>query len=183
MKILLHACCAGCLAGPRKKLLEDGHELNYFFYNPNIQPFEEYRRRLRAVQECAQRSHIEVIFKDVYPLREFLKGAMAAEVQGKKRCEYCYNLRLREAAKKAKELGCDAFTTTLLISEHQDHELVKKIAEEVAAAEGIDFHYEDFRPLSEESHAEAREMGLYIQNYCGCIFSEEERFKKELVKL
>jgi len=183
MKLLIHACCVGCLAGPHKKLLEGGHELSCFFYNPNIQPFEEYRRRLRAVQEYAQRTRIEVIFKDEYPLREFLKGAMAGEGDGKKRCEYCYNLRLSATAKKAKELGCDAFTTTLLISNHQDHGLVKKICEEVAEAEGINFYYEDFRPLCDESHTEVKEMGLYLQNYCGCVFSEEDRFKKELVSV
>lgn len=181
MKILLHACCAGCLPGPHEKMIKNGHEPLVFYYNPNIQPFEEYRRRLRAVQDYAQRKKINVIFKDEYSLREFLKNAMEAESSGKKRCEYCYKLRLGETAKKAKELGYEAFTTTLLISEHQDHELVKKIGEEVAEEQGIDFYYEDFRPLCEESHEEVKELGLYTQNYCGCVFSEEDRFKKGLI--
>lgn len=183
MKILIHVCCAACFAKPHKKLLEEGHEMGYFFYNPNVQPFEEYRRRFRAMQEYAKQKKLDVIFKDEYPLREFLRGAMQAEKSSKKRCEYCYRLRFSETAEKTKELGCDAFTSTLLVSKHQDHELVKRIGEEVAKEHGTKFYYEDFRPLCEESLQEIKDLNLYTQKYCGCVFSEEERFGKELTRL
>lgn len=103
------------------------------------------------------------------------------------RCtNYCYRVRLEQTAKYAKENGYDAFSTTLLVSIYQNHDEIKKIGEELANIYGIKFLYRDFRVGFRQGQAKARELGLYMQKYCGCIFSEESRYnchiKKDLEK-
>ena len=144
------------------------------FYNPNIHPLIEFRRRLTAVQVLAERERLELIADDRYGLREFL--ARTAPWDRPARCLACWRMRLSETARVATEKGFEAITTTLLSSSHQDHEAIRRIGEEEAAARGLAFHYEDFRPLAAKAHEEAKRMNLYRQQYCGCIFSEEERF-------
>ena len=93
------------------------------------------------------------------------------------RCvKYCYRVRLEQTARYAKEHGYDTFSTTLLISPYQNHNALKKIGEEMAEKYGLNFLYRDFRPGFREGQAEARELGLYMQKYCGCVFSEEIRY-------
>jgi predicted adenine nucleotide alpha hydrolase (AANH) superfamily ATPase len=111
--------------------------------------------------------------EDVYGLREFIK-AVFSDLEG--RCLFCYRLRLEGAARRAAENAYDAFSTTLLTSPYQKHDLIHQIGEECASLYGVDFFFRDFRPWFREAQKIAREKGRYMQKYCGCIFSEEERF-------
>ena len=145
-----------------------------FFHNPNIHPLIEFRRRLTAVQVLAERERLDLIADDRYGLKEFL--ARTAPWDRPARCLACWRMRLTETARVAAERGFEAITTTLLSSTHQDHSCVRRIGEEAAAEKGLQFHCEDFRPLAAHAHEEAKRRNLYRPQYCGCIFSEEERF-------
>ena len=174
MRILIHVCCAPCFTYPHKRLLEDGHDVTALFYNPNIHPYTEYKNRMEALEKYAQMKGARVIYKD-YDMENYLRGALASA----DRCEFCYSLRLAEAAKTARQFGFDAFTTTLLISPYQKHELLTSTGEKIANEYGIKFYYEDFREGYRESRELARALELYMQQYCGCIFSEKERYYKQ----
>ena len=175
MKILTHVCCAPCLTYPHKRLIEDRHEITAFFYNPNIHPYLEFKNRLLSVEKFVELNGIKVIYDTDYRIEDYLKGALAA----KDRCQFCYTDRLETTARMARDLDFDAFTTTLLISPYQQHEKLAHAGEQTARHFGIDFYYEDFRKGYQESRDISRVLGLYMQKYCGCIFSEKERFFKE----
>jgi predicted adenine nucleotide alpha hydrolase (AANH) superfamily ATPase len=113
--------------------------------------------------------------QDSYALRPFVRE-VAEDIAH--RCGKCYEMRLFETARQAKELGFDSFTSSLFISPYQNHELMRETAERAAAEYGVDFLYRDFRPLFRDGQEKARELGFYIQKYCGCVFSEEERYIK-----
>jgi predicted adenine nucleotide alpha hydrolase (AANH) superfamily ATPase len=176
VKILVHICCAPCFAYPHKKLTGDGHKVTGFFYNPNIHPYTEYRARLHALQRYTALEPVEVIYRDEYPLEEFIRGQLSAIDNGEKRCRFCYEKRLEEAARFAEEKGFDAFTTTLLESKHQPHEMIKRIGEGQGRKHDIAFFYEDFRVGWKEGILISKDMELYRQKFCGCIFSEKERY-------
>jgi predicted adenine nucleotide alpha hydrolase (AANH) superfamily ATPase len=144
-----------------------------FWYNPNIHPSAEYVLRRNSLALFAANESLQLKIHDEYGLRFFLNETFPY-TEG--RCKKCYFLRLEKAASTAAEEGFEAFTTSLLISPYQDHEEIRRTGEETAARHGIEFLYRDFRPLFREGQATARAMGFYMQKYCGCIFSEEERF-------
>ena len=173
MGVLVHVCCAACAFAVLEPLRRIGR-VALHFHNPNIHPLIEFRRRLTAVQVLAERERLELLADDRYGLREFL--ARTAPWDRPARCLACWRMRLSETARLAAEKGFEAVTTTLLSSSHQDHEAIRRIGEDAAVAKGLAFHYEDFRPLAAKAHEEAKRMNLYRQQYCGCIFSEEERF-------
>lgn len=175
MNLFLHMCCGPCSVYPVDALREQGHQLTGWFYNPNIHPYKEFRRRLDTAVDYARRVDLSLLVKDDYPLEDFLTRALTAP-QG--RCSVCYRLRLDEAARTAKAGGFDAFTTTLLVSPYQKHELIKLAAGEAAAAFDIPFFYQDFRPGWKQGVAKSIAMELYRQPYCGCIFSERDRYWK-----
>lgn len=179
MKILVHVCCAPCFTYPHKRLKEEGHEVTGFFYNPNIHPYTEYKARLHALQRYTSLIPVDIIYKDEYLLEEFIRGQLKAMDEGKKRCEFCFDNRLNETAKTAKENGYDAFTTTLLESKYQPHELIKAMGEKCATKYDTKFYYEDLREGWKESIRISKELELYRQKYCGCIFSEMERYKNK----
>lgn len=179
MKILLHMCCGPCSAYPVKRLREMGYEPMGYFFNPNIHPYQEFRRRLETAEEFARQVDLTMVVDDHYPLRDFLERAIQATGS---RCHMCYELRLRQAAKFAKENGYDCFTASLLISPYQQHDVIKQIAENIAAEENIAFVYEDFRSGWQEGVQISLDLALYRQPYCGCIFSEQERYDKRLRK-
>jgi predicted adenine nucleotide alpha hydrolase (AANH) superfamily ATPase len=183
MKLLLHVCCANCAIYPLKMLLDEGHQVFGYWYNPNIHPFTEYQKRLEAVRYLEEKKSFPVFYNDSYDLEKFLKAAVQ-DVEN--RCDFCYKIRLIKTANLAKAQGFDGFTTTLLVSLHQKHELIKEIAEKIGADLGIRFSYRDFRPGFYEGKDEGKRLELYRQKYCGCIFSEKERylekFKSEKVK-
>jgi predicted adenine nucleotide alpha hydrolase (AANH) superfamily ATPase len=173
LKALIHICCANCLIYPLKALHEEGWEVMGFFYNPNIHPYQEYRRRLAAVREYESKAAIQVIYQDEYTLEEFLRQMAFREEE---RCRICHHLRLKATAKVAKHGKFAAFTTTLLHSRHQNHELIKAIGETVGKEQGVEFLYRDFREGWKQGIEESKALGLYRQSYCGCIYSEKERY-------
>lgn len=176
MKTLLHTCCAPCAIQCINSLKSDNIEPIGFWYNPNIHPFTEYKNRKNTLINYAKDINMQLIIKDDYGLRSFINGIYP---DFDKRCNYCYETRLNETAKYAAENGFPSFSTTLLISIYQNHELICEIANVAAKKYGVDFLYRDFRPLFREGQQKARNLELYMQKYCGCIFSEEDRYKKE----
>jgi predicted adenine nucleotide alpha hydrolase (AANH) superfamily ATPase len=172
MRILLHVCCANCAIHPLEALSEEGHQVFGYWYNPNIHPFTEYQRRLDAVKSLEEKKSFPVFYHDSYDLEKYLKVAIQ-DVEN--RCSFCYKIRLIKAASFAKERNFDGFTTTLLISPYQKHDLIRQIGEKIGADLGIRFRYSDFRQGFYEAKNEAKELELYSQKYCGCIFSEKER--------
>ncbi len=179
MKVLLHCCCAPCSLSCIKPLQDEGAGLSLFWYNPNIHPFKEYEARRDCLLEYAKEIGLAVRVKENYGLREFVKN-VADNIDG--RCVYCYEHRLEETAKYAKENGFEYFTTTLLASLYQDHDAIKAAGERFAEIYGVKFLYRDFRTGFREGNTLARNKGFYMQKYCGCIFSEEDRYKKQIEK-
>jgi hypothetical protein len=170
--LLVHVCCGCCAAAVLEPVRRFGR-FAWHFTNPNIHPLIEFRRRLKAVRALADHARVRLVADDRYGLRRFLE---AVPWDRPERCLACYRLRLAETARVAAQEGFSAITTTLLASVHQDHDAVRRVGEEEAARRGLAFFYDDWRPLAEHGHAEARRMSLYRQQYCGCVFSEEERF-------
>lgn len=174
MNLLFHICCAPCAIYPYYRMQEDGVEPLGFFYNPNIHPFQEYQKRLDTVRDFSLRSGLELAVLDSYDLEGFLVKTVG---MGGGRCEQCYRMRMDIAAAEARRRGLSAYTTSLLYSRHQKHDLLRGVAQEMAADHGVEFYYEDFRRGWREGIVEAKAMGLYRQQYCGCIFSERERYQ------
>jgi len=175
MKILLHICCANCAIYPLERMKEKGDEAVGYFFNPNIHPYQEYQKRLDALKQYSERVGLKVIYRDEYLLEEFLKN-VSHRVE--ERCQYCYSVRLETTACEAKKQSFDGFSTTLLQSTHQNHALIKETGERLAREMGIPFYYEDFRQGWRKGMEVSKAMGLYRQQYCGCIYSEKERFMK-----
>lgn len=176
MKTLLHICCAPCSVSCIDSLRSEGIEPTGFWYNPNIHPFTEYRARKNTLVEYAKSIGLDLILQGEYGLRLFVTGVYP---NFDNRCGYCYRIRFEETARYAAENGYDSFTTTLLISPYQNHELICEVANEIAKKYDVGFLYRDFRPLFREGQQKARDLELYMQKYCGCIFSEEERYRKK----
>ncbi len=180
MKLLMHTCCAPCSVYCIDTLRNEGIEPVAYWFNPNIHPYMEYKARRDTLIEYSKMINLELIIDEDYGLKEFCKNVSDDLTN---RCvKYCYRVRMEQAAKFAKENGFDAFTTTLLISPYQRHDELKKICEEVAQKYGVEFLYRDFRPGFREGQNKARELELYMQKYCGCIFSEEDRYSDKIMK-
>jgi predicted adenine nucleotide alpha hydrolase (AANH) superfamily ATPase len=175
MKILLHLCCANCGIYPFEQIREKGHEVVGYFFNPNIHPYQEYQKRLEALKQYSEKSGLEVVYRDEYLLEEFLRNVSQ---KPEERCLYCYSVRLEATAREAKKRGFNQFSTTLLQSSHQNHQLIKETGERIAKEVGIPFYYEDFRQGWRRGVEVSRAMGLYRQQYCGCVYSEKERYTK-----
>jgi epoxyqueuosine reductase len=173
MKILLHICCGPCAIYPLQTLRADGAEVTGFFFNHNIHPFQEYQKRLAAVWQLADQADLPLICRDEYRLEEFL-AAVAAEPAS--RCRYCYASRLEVAAQTAAEQGFPSYTSSLLYSRYQDHDTIRALGAEYGARFGVAFHYADYRRGWQEGIRLSKEQGLYRQQYCGCIYSEKERY-------
>lgn len=175
--VLMHCCCAPCSLSCIDPLRAEGLEPVAFWYNPNIHPWKEYEARRDCLLQFAPTVGMAVRVQEDYGLREFTR-AVAADLDH--RCTYCYEHRLEGAARYAAEHGFETFTTTLLASVYQQHEHIAAAGERFAAAYGVRFLYRDFRPHFREGNQRARELGLYMQKYCGCVFSEEERYQKQI---
>ena len=165
----MHTCCAPCSVYCIDSLREEGIEPTLYWYNPNIHPYMEYKARRDTLKNYAASINVNAIFEEDYGLREFCKNVVSD-------LDYCYRVRLEQTAKFAKENGFDTFTTTLLVSPYQKHDEIVKIGMEIAEKYGVSFLYRDFRPGFRDGQAKARELGLYMQKYCGCVFSEEDRY-------
>lgn len=171
MKLLMHTCCAPCSVYCIDSLRNEGIEPVLYWFNPNIHPYIEYKTRRDTLIEYSRMINLELIINEDYGLKEFCKN-VSDDIEN--RCSnYCYRVRLEETAKYAKEQGYDAFTSTLFVSPYQNHEVLKNVCEEMAKKYDIEFLYRDFRSGFREGQAKARELGLYMQKYCGCVFSEE----------
>ena len=177
MKLLLHCCCGPCSVAVARALLMEGLDegLSCYFNNPNIHPYTEHQARLTAWRELMTHYKLPAYEDASYPLEQWLRAVADEPAE---RCDYCYSNRLEQTAAKAAELGCDAISTTLLISPYQQHARLKEVGEEIANRCGLSFFYRDWRPHFRAGQAAAREMGLYMQKYCGCIYSEKERYCK-----
>ncbi len=173
MRILLHACCGPCATYPFRALREEGQAVEGYFYNPNIHPFAEWKRRREALEKFSAAAGFAVRFPPRYDPEAYFRAVSFHEEE---RCPLCYRLRLAAVAREAKASGFDAFTSTLLISVKQKHSLIRRIGEEVGREAGIEFLYRDFRPGWKEHWRITEEHGLYKQQYCGCIYSEMERY-------
>lgn len=178
MKLLMHLCCAPCGVYPVQLLRDEGYRVDGYFYNPNIHPMEEYQRRLDTVQEYALKRDLRI---------QVEQGFMQAEWEGftlcnDQRCRMCYTLRMDRAAQAAKQGGYDAFTTSLLVSPYQKHDWIREIAQKAGQRHGVAFEYRDFRDGFRQGQQMAREMGLYRQKYCACIYSYQQRLQQEEAK-
>jgi len=179
MRTLLHICCGPCSIYPVDYLREKGMDIHGYFYNPNIHPYTEYVKRMETLQKYAANIEMPLNCDDDYRLEEFLRKVVHRETT---RCLGCYTLRLEEAARAAQKGGFDSFTTTLLVSPYQKHELIREIGLEYGQKYGVPFYYADFRPGYRQATVRSRELGMYRQQYCGCIYSEKDRYFRQAKK-
>lgn len=185
MKLLIHTCCGPCLTGSRIPFEEENIELTAFYFNPNIHPYVEYDRRLQTLQRYLFVVPMGLIICKDYPYKNVIKNMLDLELSEvkefnhvrPKRCSYCYELRLKRTAEMAIENGYDAFTSTMLLSKHQDHKKIKMLGERISKEMDIHFEYRDLREYWKRSIEISRKLRMYRQQYCGCIFSESERFQ------
>ena len=177
MKLLMHICCAPCANLPIDVLRADGIDLTGYWYNPNIHPWKEYEARRNCLLDYAPTIGMEVLVEENYGLRKFVKNVVE-DIDG--RCTYCYEHRLEETARYAAAHGFTGFTTTLLASVYQKHDLIAAAAKRFGEMYGVEFVFRDFRPNFRAGNQRARELGFYMQKYCGCVFSEADRYQKQI---
>src|SRR5574344_177559 len=176
-KILLHACCGICSGYPISLLKDIGYQVVVYFYNPNIYPKEEYQRRFMAEQTLCSHFGCELIEGEYIP-EDFYTAAKGFETEPErgKRCDKCFELRLRHAAIKAKELGIENITTSIVISPHKNYSKITEIGNRIAKEYGLNYVAIDFKKKDGflKTNKISRELNLYRQNYCGCKFSLPE---------
>ena len=173
-KILLHICCAPCATYTVLRLREEGWGVTGHWYNPNIHPFAEHEKRRESLVSYAQAVGLPVFWHEGYEMPAFFRAVVGRE-RFRERCAICYRLRLSKTAELAREHGSDAFTTTLLISPYQDQEMIRQVGQALAQEYSVAFYFENFQRGWSERGRLAREYGLYLQRYCGCLYSEWER--------
>jgi len=176
MEILVHSCCSNCAIYPFEFLKDKGFKITLYWYNPNIHPYTEYMMRLDSLKKLEKMWNLSVIYDDDY--REFYKFIRMVSGKEKERCLICYKMRLEKTANKAKEIGIENFTTTLLVSPYQKFDKIIEIGKEVGETLGLNFYGEDFRKGFSKAMQLAKVLELYRQRYCGCIYSEAERYLK-----
>jgi epoxyqueuosine reductase len=172
-KLLVHCCCVHCSAYTLKYWREQGHDVTAFWYNPNIHPFAEHQHRLEALKTLAANENIPLEIHPGYELESYFR-AVIENISD--RCSNCYRIRLQAAANYAKEHGFDAFTSSLLISPKQKHGVILNISLDIQRSSGLGFEYADLRKKYSDSRTITKPMDLYRQQYCGCLFSERERY-------
>ena len=175
MKVALHICCAVCAAGAAERLIQEGHQVYGFFYNPNIHPEEEYRRRLENARKVA----LELKFslkEGLYIPADWFKAvtSLEDEPEGGKRCPVCFKMRLEETYQFMLDSGCDVFASTLTMGSNKSADLIGQIGEEIG---GDKFLKRDFKKKEGFKRAGelARKWEIYRQNYCGCLYSLRDR--------
>ncbi len=184
-KLLIHACCAPCLVAVEKYIKGHLEELgiadyDIMWYNQNIHPMEEYEKRRDTLKEYVKTLGKDLIVDDTYNMINFVIDSLEYEEMGyESRCEYCYETRLDKIFKYAKRNGYTHVTTTLYISPYQNHDLLKKVADDTAKIYEVKNMYKDFRPFFREGQSKAKELELYRQKYCGCIFSIDEAYMQK----
>jgi predicted adenine nucleotide alpha hydrolase (AANH) superfamily ATPase len=178
-KLLVHSCCAHCAAYTVEYWREQGYDVSVLWYNPNIHPYTEHQRRLEAMQSLAEKISLPLIMTGGYDIIDYFRQVVGHEAG---RCQYCFRLRLSKTAEIAREKGFDAFTTTLLISPQQKHELIQEVGDGIARETGIEFLYADLRKRYSDSRHITKPLELYRQQYCGCVYSEWERYANFTIK-
>ncbi|OBQ50186.1 epoxyqueuosine reductase QueH [Halodesulfovibrio spirochaetisodalis] len=176
-RVLLHMCCGPCSITTIKELQSEGLEITGFFYNPNIHPTKEYLRRREGALEVANRFDIKVIMRDQeYDPQKWFRTMCYRE---ENRCFHCYAMRMERAFSIGRKGNFDYVTTTLLYSRMQKHEDIKKLGEDMAQGGSAKFLYRDFRTGWKEGIETSKDWGVYRQQYCGCLYSEGDRYAKE----
>ncbi|MDR0827957.1 MAG: epoxyqueuosine reductase QueH [Desulfovibrio sp.] len=202
MRILVHMCCGPCSIVVFRRLVQAGHECCGLFFNPNIQPLSEYIKRREGAVETARNLSVPILLPDACvsfdapdeKQGDWIKPALPAAVdpvpwlravsgRENERCVFCWRLRIEKCAEIAQKQGYEAFCTSLLYSRHQDHEKIRALGFAAASARGLAFVYEDFRIYWKEGVELSRDWGIYRQQYCGCIFSEYERYNRAFSSL
>lgn len=173
--LLLHTCCAHCAAYPADYWQSRGFQVTLFWYNPNVHPLQEHGLRLEAIKTFSQIKNLPLIIQQEYDFVKFFRAVVGKEAE---RCSECFQLRLSKTAQTALSKNFPAFSTTLLISPHQKHGLIKKIGEEIAKETGLTFLYHDLRRNYSGSRHQTKGLNIYRQQYCGCLYSEWERYSK-----
>ena len=153
-----------------------GHQVTGVFYNPNIHPYQEYQRRRQTLSDYAEKTFLNIIWPEGYPLEEFLRAA--APMNEAERCAFCLRDRLIYTAQRAIKEKYEGFTTTLLYSKFQKHDLIREVGKGLSQQLGIFFYYQDFRTGWDEGVKISKELEMYRQPYCGCVYSEKERYYK-----
>lgn len=174
MKVVLHICCGVCAAGAAAELLHEGHEVLGYYFNPNIHPQDEYRRRLEAAQKVAHELRFSLVEGPYDPSKWLRQTAeLAHEVEGGKRCNLCFEIRLRAACEFMNGMGAHAFTSTLTVGPKKSAEIINRIGRQIG---GDTFLARDFKKKDgfKKAIATAKVLQLYRQNYCGCIYSRRE---------
>lgn len=173
-KLLLHACCGICSGYPISLLKDMGYSLTVYFYNPNIFPQEEYMKRLNAEKTLCRHYEVELIEGEYIP-EEFYECAKGLENEPEKgkRCEKCFDLRLRKSAQTAKRLRIKNFTTSIVISPHKSFQKLTEIGEQIAQEYDLNYLAIDFKKKDGflKTNKISKSLNLYRQNYCGCRFS------------
>lgn len=173
MKLLLHCCCAPCATAVADYFRSLQYEVTGWFFNPNIHPEEERLRREGVLSEGAPQMGLALLPAGPgISLTDFL---LCLSQSTGRRCRACYKLRLTETARHAAKHGFRAFSSTLLISPYQDVSAIAEVGANAAEQFGVEFRSPDLRHKYPESCQRSRELGLYRQNYCGCLFSQLER--------
>ncbi|MBT8339523.1 MAG: epoxyqueuosine reductase QueH [Desulfatitalea sp.] len=175
MKLLLHTCCGPCTIYPLRVLREAGSTVHGFFYRSNIHPFSECVKRQQTLETYAAQADLKLIIEARYDLHGFLRNAAFRETD---RCRLCYYSRLRATARIARRGTFQAFSSTLLYSRYQQHDMIRSIGEAVGREVGVPFYYQDFRTGWNDGVNASKSLGMYRQKYCGCIYSELERYDK-----
>lgn len=170
--MLLHICCAPCATAVLEALREQGHSVRGYFYNPSIHPWKELQRRLSTLLNWAPAADLPLDVVHEYPLEENISMLITAP----NRCGACFMDRMRTTALKASELGIGRFTTTLTVSPYQNGELIREAGERASSETGVEYVHHDFTSLYRRSISLSRELGMYRQPYCGCVFSERDRY-------
>lgn len=179
MKTLLHVCCGPCALYPLQQLEKLGHQITGYFYNPNIHPFKEFKRRQVSLEEYAKSINLKLHVEREYGLTSFMREVVFKE---DKRCPICYEMRLLKCVQFAKNNNYEAFTTTLLYSRYQNHGTIIEICNKLEEQYDIKFIYNDYRIGWQKGIDESIALNLYRQPYCGCIYSEQERYDKKFKK-
>lgn len=174
MRILLHACCGPCLIYPYEVLSRRGHEVTVYFFNPNIHPYREYARRYFTLLDYCHDIGAEVRVGP-YDMERFLA---LISPNPEDRCSKCFETRLARTAEEASLTDMDSFATTLLVSPYQDQELIFEAGRKASLDHGVPFLEEDMKEGYRQSVRVSRELEMYRQPYCGCVYSEKERYQK-----
>jgi predicted adenine nucleotide alpha hydrolase (AANH) superfamily ATPase len=172
--VLVHVCCAHCAAYTVEHWRLQGYAAIAFWYNPNIHPYTEHQNRLESMKKLAGEMDLPLLIADSYDMPEYFRRVAGNE---ENRCHDCFDLRLLKTAETACENGLDSFTSTLLISPHQQHEVLSEVGRRIAGERSIEFLYADLRKRYSDSRHITKPLDLYRQQYCGCIYSEWERYR------